>query len=280
MSKITKLTHNKNQLPTEVVTITPELAQEWLTLNLPTNRRLSTYSVDKLVHEMENGYWQVTGDSIKFDTNGDLIDGQHRLRAVVKSGEVIQSLVVWDVPTTAFKAIDRNQVRTNSQVLGIKGEKNTAALASALRLLYCYRCGDLTPNNLSNSIVGPSDLEELLHNEGGIRESIRVGNRAKNLLSPGVAGFAHYLCAEMDIDMANEFFDRLVTGEMLKKTDPLYKLREKLMSMNMVKQGKDARTTSLEKAGMIINAWNLHRSKSKKKTFAYDPAVDEFPEVL
>jgi len=268
-----------NKLRTEVITITPALAKAWLEKNLPTNRRLSNHSVDRLVHEMEKGYWKITGDSIKFNTSGHLIDGQHRLRACIKANITIQSMVVWGVRDDAFDAIDRNQVRSNAQILSIRGEKNANSLASALRYLYCYRCGDLTRGSLAVSIIGPQDLEELLQKEGGLRESIRAAMPLKSLLSIGPGGFLHYILAEKDMTSADIFINQLATGEMLRKTEVVYKLREKLIKSNLIKQQKDDRNVTLEKLGMCVTVWNLLREGSKKTTFDYDTA-DPFPEAI
>ena len=65
--------------------ITPEIALGWLKRN-DDNRTFSRDSARTLASEMSNGYWKENGESMIFDTEGDLIDGQHRLLGVVKSG--------------------------------------------------------------------------------------------------------------------------------------------------------------------------------------------------
>ena len=64
-------------------TITPAQAAEWLKGNT-VNRRLVLHHVERLASEMLAGEWRITGDCIKL--NGDrLLDGQHRLQAIVQS---------------------------------------------------------------------------------------------------------------------------------------------------------------------------------------------------
>lgn len=266
-------------LKSEVVRITPELARSWLEQNLPTNRKLNNARVDVYAHDIREGKWDVTGDSIKFNGNGKLLDGQHRLRAVVKCNVPIHSLVVWGVETSAFRSMDRNQVRTNAQILGMAGEKNTTALSSSLRLLYCYRCGELNQYNLVKGIVTAQDLAELLEREGGIRESIRIAMPLRHLMSQGGAGFLHYILDEKDPDHARQFIEKIATGEMLQSGELIYKLRERLLRMNIVKQGRDARGSLLEKLGMCVNVWNITRSKSKSSTFTHEPQ-ELFPDVV
>lgn len=65
--------------------ITPEIAQLMLgkTLN---NRNLNEKVISIFARDMQEGRWALTGDPIKLDRDGNLIDGRHRLRAIVVSG--------------------------------------------------------------------------------------------------------------------------------------------------------------------------------------------------
>ena len=67
----------------KIVDITPEMAREYLEKNSH-NRRLSERSVRNLATAIKNGEWQVNGEAIKVDKEGNLLDGQHRLSAIEK----------------------------------------------------------------------------------------------------------------------------------------------------------------------------------------------------
>ena len=73
-----------NNLSFEIVDVTPETAKRWLSLNTH-NRSFKKHSLEKLVYAIETKQWLNTGDSIKFNGDGQLLDGQHRLMAVVKT---------------------------------------------------------------------------------------------------------------------------------------------------------------------------------------------------
>src|SRR5438105_4834244 len=73
-------------LKSRIVKVTPELARQWLESN-EDNRRLSDEWVRKLARDMVNDEFPNVGETLKFDEKGRLIDGQHRLRAVVLSGK-------------------------------------------------------------------------------------------------------------------------------------------------------------------------------------------------
>lgn len=62
--------------------ITPETAKSWLLKNVH-NRPLRDGLVTTYATDMANEQWQSNGESIKFSSEGELLDGQHRLAAVI-----------------------------------------------------------------------------------------------------------------------------------------------------------------------------------------------------
>ena len=83
---------------------------------------------------MQAGAWQVTGEAIKFDTNGALSDGQHRLTAVIQSGATVDMLVVRGLAPEAQSVMDSGSKRTASDALTFGGIKNASIVAAAARL--------------------------------------------------------------------------------------------------------------------------------------------------
>lgn len=71
-------------ITSEIKEVTPELAREWLDHNT-NNRTLRRDTVTRYANDMSAGNWSLVGDSICFDESGNLINGQHRLNAVIQS---------------------------------------------------------------------------------------------------------------------------------------------------------------------------------------------------
>jgi len=123
----------------KLTTVTPEWAEETLKKNIG-NRPLNVQHVDKLAKEMTNGRWKVNGDTICL--NGSrVIDGQHRLHAVVQSGITIETLVVEGLSSDVFDTKDVGKRRSAGDTLGVAGEKNACRLAAALILIDKYFTG-------------------------------------------------------------------------------------------------------------------------------------------
>lgn len=85
--------------------VTPALAAKWLERNTR-NRPLRDAVVLKYASDMRDGKWKVTGDAIAFDKNGAVVNGQHRLWAVLESGKTICMLVVFDLDPDVVYVLD------------------------------------------------------------------------------------------------------------------------------------------------------------------------------
>ena len=102
-------------------TITPDEALKILDTkaNYQKQRHLRPTHVDFLISEMLKGNWQLTGETIKYGVNGELLDGQHRLHACARSKVPLKVFVARNVPEDAFLAIDLGLKRSISDILKI-----------------------------------------------------------------------------------------------------------------------------------------------------------------
>ncbi len=123
--------------------ITPEEALEILEKHNPRNRSISESTVQAYAMDMRNKRWTLTHQGIAFDTNGNLLDGQHRLWAVVFSGVATEFWVFRDVPVKCgengveiftMDAIDKGRIRTTGQQMQLcHNIKNGNVVAAAIR---------------------------------------------------------------------------------------------------------------------------------------------------
>jgi hypothetical protein len=87
-----------NEMRTETVHVTPAMAEEWLKAN-SVNRAISRATVEMLVAEILSGSWVLTEQGIAFDIAGNLVDGQHRLTAIVRAGKTVPIRVTHNAPS-------------------------------------------------------------------------------------------------------------------------------------------------------------------------------------
>ena len=212
-------------MKSEVVTITPGIAKEWLLLN-SNNRNLSSPTVTQYAKDMLEGKWQANGETIKFSSEGNLIDGQHRLAAIVKSNVSIPMLVVRELPEDSFHSIDIGLRRSSAQILMLSGFKNTASLAAAARWVTVLELGRADGTKVSQSeIFAAIEKHPLLNHYA----EFRSGHRFRRLL-PSCCLAVFVLAAEkFERQKVDQFYLSVLSGEELLQGDPAFVLREKFL---------------------------------------------------
>ena len=121
-----------------VMSVTPEMAEKWLSRNIENNRKINDDRVNAYAREMKDGKWLVTGQAIQFDENGVLIDGQHRLQAVIKAQTPVQMLVTTGLSPTAVNVIDTMQARSVNQIMRMTGASDLKANRFTISLVNTY----------------------------------------------------------------------------------------------------------------------------------------------
>lgn len=113
--------------------ITPDMAQEYLKYNTENYRSINKSRVISYANDMKAGKWQLNGEGIKFDSNGRLIDGQHRLQAIVHANVPVDMLVIRNVPTgtNLFDIGSGRSLGQISKAMGISESWHTAVVACA-----------------------------------------------------------------------------------------------------------------------------------------------------
>lgn len=96
--------------------ITPEKAETMLA-HARNPRPLNQRHVEDFVRHMENGTFELTHQGIALCANGWLVDGQHRLAAIVKTGREVKMCVARGLSARAIVMTDRGNRRKNSVVL-------------------------------------------------------------------------------------------------------------------------------------------------------------------
>jgi hypothetical protein len=122
-----------NGITGRIMIVTPELAERWLGKNAKHNRTIGQRHVEGMASDMREGNWRLTHQGICFDSEGRLIDGQHRLSAVVLSGAHVKMLVFANDHGSLTDPIDTNRTRSIGFLIGQK--TNFVAASNVLRFL-------------------------------------------------------------------------------------------------------------------------------------------------
>jgi hypothetical protein len=121
-------------------------------------------TVAKYANDMKNGRWQFSPEPISFNENGELVDGHHRLNAVIQSKTTVKFIVARNVPNET-KIFDRGLRRTTSQLIKFSENMDnilgTGQVLSAVKLWFAYARteGSKTPRPLRAEAEKVTDSE-------------------------------------------------------------------------------------------------------------------------
>ena len=123
----------------EVMDITPDMAKKILAHRNKNNRPLRYTHLEKLSNAIEKDEWKVTHQCIAFDKDGNLIDGQHRLAAVLQTRKTVKMTVATNMDASIFDVVDTGTKRSTGDALDILGSEHGRVVSGALKVYICYQ---------------------------------------------------------------------------------------------------------------------------------------------
>lgn len=251
----------------KIMLIGPETAERWLTLN-KSNRRIRPNHVAVLAHDMRSGGWQITGEAIKFDKSGNLIDGQHRLSAIVESRIVCQMLVISGLQPEAQQVMDSGAKRTAADALGFAGHAHAAQLSAAARLCLAHERGELAHVNTVASGVSHSQVLQFIDLNPDIHDAVALTQGWR------VVGFSHSAATaaalrliRIDRELAERFFTDVMESRTTGRGDP----RSALIHRFQTAKARRENVSRTAEMWCIFRCWNGVRTGESLKLLKFGP---------
>jgi hypothetical protein len=223
------------KLDVSLETITPEWArtelakQEKMIADGEFNqRRVDEDTVAKYANDMRHGHWLINTQGIGFNTKGHLIDGRHRLWAVMKCGKPVQMMVFRGLKdnqngsgslVNVIDTIDCGRTRSISSQLQIDGVKNalsTAAAARNIGLIFCW------PTVKKFGIIPIRQILAIYGDE--IQKIIRAQRSNMAMRGAFIASLAMY--HQFKPRKASEFLEKYATLTNLPPGSPVLAIRK------------------------------------------------------
>lgn len=278
-------TLNSVIMATSVVeTITPAKAQEYLDKS-GGNRNISKVVVDSYALTMKQGKWLLNGEPIVFDMNDTLLNGHHRLHAIIKSGVPIQTFVTRGVEHESYTTFDCGRHRTVGQLIGMQGVLNYNTIAASVTTSYKLA---------NNFVVGENHglekgrgrtntmMIELFNQDRDLY--IDCGNFAceirhkTNILEASIiGGVSHFLVRHCgyNIEFVKGFF-RSVCSLDTCELQMLDLLRKRLIE-NKTTVRKTPRSVIV---ALLIKTWNFYVTGTTRKVLAFDASKEDYPKFI
>lgn len=248
-------------------TITPADAKKLLEIN-KNNRPISKANIHLLATAMKKGQWVINGDVIRIDIEGNLLDGQHRLHALISANYTCETFVTRNLPRETFDTIDQGAARQLGQLLAMGGTKNYNTAASIIGPVMGYEVGK-SPNSSGGKAFTKHD-KRIRYEKNKARfdeaAAFAVKNRfLRDMTSGGYLGFAFYIFNDIDRDDTELFFEAL-NGNTSLGIISADNLQERLRKEFTSTSKKIDRVT---KCAFLFKAWNSYRKGEKIKVFKW-----------
>jgi len=185
--------------------ITPAIAQRYLDRIHPNQRSVNRMAVARYTAAMKAGKWEHNHQNALSIQDGFLIDGQHRLLAVVASGMSLWMLVHKYEPGTTVGGIDRTHPRNLGDHFDMSGVTQRGfgrKFAAIARMVYTLSRDGGKDNGIDAEIQAT-----MVHNEAAIKSVWAACGDRVNSETQAAFVYAYPIAPEAIIDMIRRVRD-------------------------------------------------------------------------
>ena len=266
----------KTLLPTfQVEEITPDFAEEVLENKNRKNRGIKPANLKRLITAIDNGEWTITNQGLAFDSNGNLLDGQHRLKAIVKTGKTLPIMVARNMDPKIFNCVDTGVARTAADGLFIHGVSSSKHLAAGIKVYLLYKRYPRGSWTYATIPTHQEILEEYEENKEvytKITNDMGCFHRKFHFFNLSVGIPMYKLILEKDYceEVYTEFWTQFSEGTNLEIDNPILSFRNQMMQKGFRHRGSYYQRYQLNAFIRLFNLW----IKGIKKTRFMAPPTD------
>lgn len=265
-----------------IETITPAKAQVYLDTSNG-NRPLSKPVIRSYADSIRQGKWMLNGVPIIFDENGHLIDGHHRLSAIIQAGIPMQTLVCRGVKPEAFTTIDQGRGKNLGQLLAMQNIDNYNIIASIVGgNLSMIKSGRFDTNNGAKR-KGVSNTDyyyEYTRDPQGYQDAAILARtlycRARILKASWIGTLYYYLThtGGYQPKYVLDFFEAVCSLE----TSNINQADE-LRNYIIRNDRRDKRIKHDFLFAIVCKAWNAYVANITVKRYNFTPDKEKYPKI-
>lgn len=247
-----------------------------------TNRPQISTAVPQLLADILGANWQFNHQGIAFNSNGQLIDGQHRLEAIVRADKIQPGIqvplqITWNLPPVSNEKIDLARRRSPATFLAMDGHPSASRLGTICKLIWLFENADFdAPPSKAHwgQIPDLRTIRATLEEHPFAEDGCLVGGQLQGILTASAAGAAFTICRERyPEDMNMEFVAGIKSGANLDKGDP------RLAFLNWSRNRKEDSKRAIPFVHMAVyfKAFAAFRKGEPMSVLVYKPSVERFP---
>jgi hypothetical protein len=259
--------------------MSPELAMSYMVGNVH-NRNLRPNHLRKIVDDLSNNTFKFNGAAILVADDGTLIDGQHRLQAIIDSGVGVWLLVLRGFRLETQDTVDTGAKRLLGDVLHLRGEKNYNELAATLKVAASWEQGNR--ERLNQREFSHQQLIAFLDHNPDVRDSLTpVRPFAQRYgLSKSHMSLAWWVLNRLNSEDNAEFWQLLMQPQ--QPPHPIAALQSSLMN-DIAARARGHRRVPLHQLAVVFKTWNFYVAgqtalQIRHKVGGANP--DRFPEPM
>lgn len=248
---VQRMAHNEQVYPLAVETVTPALAEEYLTHN-SRNRKILAAHVDAIARDIRAGNWMMNAQPICFSRTGRLLNGQHRLSAVLQARESIEVPVMRGLPDEAYATYDLHAKKGPQLGTAFEQFGDRALIAAAAVLLWKH---ELKPAGIRNVKPTPAEVMRIIEQHPRLLEMRTFGRKMVEFGRGSVMAYAAY-CIERDNQaLGRIFLERFETGADLPRGHLILDLRKRMQILRRDRVSQD------EQLREFLQAWERFKER-------------------
>lgn len=272
----------ETQLEFKKVLITPQLAKELLSKN-NTNRVISKGRISLYANDMLEGRWKEnTAEFIKVADNGDILDGQHRLLAIVQSNCPIWFHTAFGLNKSVFDVLDTGKVRSSADAFSVEKIDNYKIISSTVKGYLVLTKNNMTTareslasQKLTNTIV----LEEYSSRPEFWQEVCSFSQRSyrnfSHILSPSFIGTLYSYLYNISPEDSRNFINQVCSGDTITNSS-ITVLRRALLKDKV----SSRKMQFPDKFAIIIKTWNAFRLGKNYQIIKFDKNTENTPKPI
>lgn len=236
-----------------IETIDPARAEAYLRHNAR-NRRVVRAHVAAIARDIAAGRWMLNAQPICFARDGTLLNGQHRLLAVILADGVIEVPVVRNLPPEAFSTYDLNAKRSPEFGPELDSFGDRALVAAMANLLWR---SELRPQGAAQAKATASEIRGIVASHPRLLELRGFARKMVDHGRASVMGYGAYVIERADPRLGKEFLQALATGAGLPPGHPVLALRRQLQRMR-----RDEASAEQQLAALLAG-WERFRGRRR-----------------
>lgn len=244
-----------------VETIDPKAAKRDFE-NRAKNRAIRNPTVNYYLQQMRANNWHLTPEGIAYNTKNQLIDGQHRLKALSKYEKPLKFVVFRNVDPETFQYLNQGRTRSLADLFNIAGFQKASILTPAVRLIIVIR--DKGIWRLKSKIAPVEAFEFVEKNPDVIKKILEMYKMIKasgysKLFPQHIASAFYYMCGEKSWKFWHQFY----SGLNLEPDTPVNAFRVR-MFQNMINHDQEIKHDI--KIRLAFKAWDYYRKNKKLRS--------------